>query len=396
MENKTRRPANRRGRGPARNSGKGKNFRTTTIDPANLIKEATIQEKEQYVSERTFLDMPIARVLKDTIEKKGYLRPTQIQDESLESLLEGNDLLGLAETGSGKTMAFLLPIIQQIIENRQNPYALIVLPTRELAVQVEQEFRSITKDMKIYSACFIGGTNLNRDISKCRRPSHIVIATPGRLVDLVKRKSINLADFNTLVLDEFDRMLDMGFVNDVKKIISGMKNRKQTMLFSATIAPKQQEIINEILYNPTLVKITSGKQSAESVHQDVVKSESGKTKLDQLLEMLNSEAFKKVIIFDETKHQVKRLTESLNKNGIAAREMHGNKSQNDRQRSLNSFKEGNIQVLVATDVAARGIDVDDVTHVINYRIPLTMDSYIHRIGRTGRAGKVGHALTFVD
>ena len=310
--------------------------------------------------------------------------------------MSNKDVLGIAQTGTGKTGAFIIPIIEQMIKQKPLHYALVVVPTRELATQVEMEFRSMTKGLGLYSSCFIGGTNLNKDLSSLRRKSNIVIATPGRLLDLVQRKAIDLRSFNTLVLDEFDRMLDMGFINDVQRIIYLMKNRQQTLLFSATINKNQKKLINDIVNDPAVVKVSNGVSTGENVAQDIVKIQGNENKLDVLCDMLNSDGFEKIILFEETKHKVNRLTSQLNKRGITALEIHGNKSQNARQKALDAFKKGKVKVLVATDVAARGIDVDDVTHVINYQVPQTYDTYIHRIGRTGRAGKVGQAFTFVQ
>lgn len=349
----------------------------------------------EYVPERQFSDMPINTTLKQSLLKKGFERPTEIQDRTLETLLAGRDLLGIAQTGTGKTGAFLIPIIEQLLKHRKKPYALILVPTRELANQVEDEFRSMTKDLKLFSACFIGGTNINKDLQNLRRQSHIVIATPGRLLDLVNRKAIDLRLFNTLVLDEFDRMLDMGFVHDVKRIISGMHQRQQTMLFSATLDKTQEKLIHEILNDHETIKVSTGTATSDNIDQDIVRLAAGEDKFQVLCKLVSNESFQKILLFEETKHRVSRLCKQLNNAGIATDQIHGNKSQNARQTALNDFKKGKVRVLVATDVAARGIDVSDVSLVINYQVPMTFDSYIHRIGRTGRAGKPGKALTFV-
>ncbi|MEN8203935.1 MAG: DEAD/DEAH box helicase [Bacteroidota bacterium] len=391
---------------PAQNSHLGQNHRNrknsrpakkaSTLDPSLLVKEAdyTVVEKV-FRSDRLVQDLPIQAKLRQTLDKKGYKRPTEIQDRTLESLLQGRDLLGIAQTGTGKTGAFLVPIIEQLLQKRVNPYALVVVPTRELALQVEEEFKSMSKGLGLYSACFIGGTNINRDLQTLRRNSHVVIATPGRLLDLTDRKAINLGKFKTLVLDEFDRMLDMGFIRDVNRILEGMQDRKQTMLFSATLDKSQQSMINSILKNPVTVKVSSGNISGDGIDQEVIRLEPGEDKFKVLHHMLSQDEFKKVLLFEETKHRVSRLCMKLNKAGVRAEQIHGNKSQNARQNALKAFKQGRVQVLVATDVASRGLDVSDVSHVINYQVPQTHDSYIHRIGRTGRAGKVGKAYTFV-
>ncbi len=377
-------------------SGNRNRRKKSTLDPQLLIKKAVISEVKDYVSDRDYNSMPIHQQLKDALAIKGYIKPTEIQDRTLEALLDKKDVLGIAQTGTGKTGAFLIPIINQLIENNSNPFALVVVPTRELAIQVQQEFKSMTKGLKLFSACFIGGTNINKDLQILRRDSHLVIGTPGRILDLVNRKALDLRKLNTLILDEFDRMLDMGFVHDVKKILYGMQNRKHTLLFSATLNDKQNKLIKEILNRPVTVKISNGTSTGDNINQDIIKISSEDDKFGILLEMLNRTNFKKILVFEETKHRVNRLCAKLNKAGIKSDQIQGNKSQNARQKALGRFKKGEVKVLVATDVAARGIDISDITHVINYQVPESFDSYIHRIGRTGRAGKTGEAYTFVD
>lgn len=368
----------------------------STLDPSLLVKKATQSVVKDYRSERQIHELPISANLKECLNSKGFKRPTEIQDKTIEALLDGHDLLGIAQTGTGKTGAFLIPIIEQLLEHKNKSYALVVVPTRELALQVEDEFKSMTKGLGLYSNCFIGGTNINTDIHNLRRPSHVIIGTPGRLLDLSNRGVLSFKKINTLVLDEFDRMLDMGFVHDVKRIIKELHSRKHTMLFSATLDRSQQALISTILTNPVTVKVSNGNSTGDHIDQDIVRIANGEDKFKVLHDMVSNNEFQKVLLFEETKHKASKLCAKLNKMGIVSDQIHGNKSQNARQRALNSFKKGSIRVLVATDVAARGIDVSDVTHVINYQVPMTFDSYIHRIGRTGRAGKTGKAYTFVD
>lgn len=370
-------------------------LKPSTLDPSRLVKQAKWTEVKDFRSDRLIKDLPISASLKKCLLSKGYERPTEIQDKTLEALKQGKDLLGIAQTGTGKTGAYLVPIIEHLIHQKEKSYALVVVPTRELALQVEEEFKSMAKGLGLYSSCFIGGTNINRDLQAVRRPSHVVIATPGRLLDLTNRKVFNLSNFKTLVLDEFDRMLDMGFVRDVNRILEGMRQRKQTMLFSATLDKTQQSMINTILTDHITVKVTTGDRTGDNIDQDIIRISTGEDKFKILHNLLSKEDFNKVLLFEETKHKVSKLCVKLNKAGIPADQIHGNKSQNARQSALKAFKQGRVRVLVATDVASRGLDISDVSHVINYQVPQTHDSYIHRIGRTGRAGKAGKAITFV-
>jgi ATP-dependent RNA helicase RhlE len=272
----------------------------------------------------------------------------------------------------------------------------VIVPTRELALQVQQEFKELSAALDLSSSCFIGGTSVNRDISRLKQRQDLIIGTPGRLLDLQNQRALNLSNTSILVIDEFDKMFDMGFINDVKKLTQAMKNRKQTMLFSATLDQKQEEIIKSMIASPIRVQISSGKSTTDHIHQDIIRVKVGEDKFQVLQSLLNKEGFDKILVFAETKRLVDKISKKLNQNGVLSDRIHGNKSQNYRNLALNNFKLGNIKVLVATDVAARGIDVSDISHVINYQLPSSLDSYIHRIGRTGRAGKSGQAYTLVE
>ena len=375
-------------------NNRSKKQMVSKIDPKTLVKKAIKTEVKKYETDTLFSDFDLHPTLLANIEAKGYKHPTEIQDKSLANLLEEKNMIGIAATGTGKTGAFLIPMVDKMID-RKNPLALVVVPTRELALQVEMEFRSLIKGTPLRSVSFIGGTNINADIRKARQKHHLIVATPGRLNDLVSRKVLNLNNVSTLVLDEFDRMLDMGFINDIKRILSYVYNRKQTLLFSATVEPSQKHIIEEIVHNPVKVSVNSGTKSSDNVDQDVIYVHSADEKFNKLLDILKSEECEKTILFVETKRKADRITKKLNKH-IKSDTIHGDKSQNYRVKAIKRFKEGDVKVLVATDVAARGIDIDGITHVINFQLPLTMDSYIHRIGRTGRAGNTGQAFTFVD
>jgi len=344
-----------------------------------------------------FDEMKIHPNILANLNKMGFVHPTEIQAKTYEKLVDSQNLIGIANTGTGKTGAFLIPILQRLLNNDKTRFlSLVVVPTRELALQVHEEFKKLTLGMKFSAACFIGGTNIDKDLRVLKSPLDIVIATPGRLIDLKDRGDINLSKFEVLILDEFDKMLDMGFVRDVRRIVDAMRNRKQTLLFSATKDPKQAAIIDEIVKNPMLVQISSGQTSSANVDQNVIHVKKSENKFDLLVKLLRQEEFNKVILFIEMKHVASRLSKKLNATGIKSDCIHGDKSQNYRINALDKFKRGDISVLVATDVAARGIDVNDVSHVINYQLPKDYDTYIHRVGRTGRAGKTGIALTFVD
>jgi ATP-dependent RNA helicase RhlE len=393
--NQTKSSGQRPQKGGRPGGGRKSGLSDKTMDVNLLTKSAIVSSEEVVRPGKTFAEMPLTAALQETLRKKGYTHPTPIQVETIEALLQGRDMMGIAQTGTGKTAAFLLPLINRML-NGEQIQTLVVVPTRELAIQVDEEFRSLTKGMNFYSACFIGGTNINRDLHNLRRSCHVVVGTPGRLLDLANRGSLRMGNFTTLILDEFDRMLDMGFAPDVNRIVRMMERRSQTLLFSATIDKSQKRLIDGLLNNPVEVQVSSGEATGDHIEQDVVRVRPDQNKFDVLLSMLADTDFDKVLLFAETKRTVDRMTKMLQRSGLRADQIHGNKSQNARQTALDKFKSGKIQVLVATDVAARGIDVSDVTHVINYQVPRTYDSYVHRIGRTGRAGKAGKAFTFVD
>lgn len=361
-----------------------------------LIQPAKPVVEVKTIIETRFDEMNIHPAILGNLDKMGFVHPTEIQVKTYDQLVEGENLIGIANTGTGKTGAFLIPVLQRLLKNNPRFLTLVVVPTRELALQVFEEFNKLTLGMKFKAACFIGGTNIEKDLRALKSPYDIVIATPGRLIDLKDRGGIKLTNFEVLILDEFDKMLDMGFIRDVRKIVDQMRNRKQTLLFSATKDPKQAAIIDEIISKPLLVQVSSGTTSSTNVDQNVIHVKKSENKFNLLVGLLRKEEFSKVILFSEMKHVASRLSKKLNASGIKADCIHGDKSQNYRVNALDKFKNGQISVLVATDVAARGIDVSDVTHVINYQLPKDYDTYIHRVGRTGRAGKTGIALTFVD
>lgn len=366
-----------------------------TIDPALLQVQPTAQEPRSFEATLAFSDMPVHQLLKQNIQNQGYLYPTEIQQRSIPALIEGTDMIGIAATGTGKTGAFLIPFVEQLLHNK-NVTGLVVVPTRELAQQVAEEFKALTKGMKFRAACFIGGTNVNADITRAAAKNHLIIATPGRLLDLVNRKALNLNAIEVLILDEFDRMLDMGFINDVKTIVSLTRARTQTLLFSATINASQQTLIRQIVQDPLTINVSSGKSASSTVEQNVLEVGPNEDKMEVLFNLLSGDSFEKVMLFAETKRTVDKINKQLVRRGVRSDVIHGNKSQNYRTKAIQQFKIGHTRVLIATDVASRGLDVQDVTHVINYQLPQTMEAYIHRIGRTGRAGKKGIAYTFIN
>jgi len=359
-----------------------------------FVKKATeVTFEAKYNPTHTFDDFEIVEALKQNIKNHGYSTPTPIQDQAIAPILEGKDLIGLANTGTGKTAAFLIPLINKIYKDRTQG-GLIVAPTRELAFQIYEELKALTVDMKIYSAIVIGGSNITRQIQVVKRTPHIVVATPGRLKDLIQRNAIFLEDYSTFVLDEVDLMVDIGFINDIKFFISYLPAHRQSLFFSATISPKVHQVLEQFVQDPVTISVKQ-QDTSENVNQDVVKVEAGEKKLEKLHDLLIQDGFDKVLIFGRTKRNVETLHKELDARGFKAGAIHSNKTQGHRQKILASFKNNEIQILLATDVASRGLDINNVTHVINYDLPETYDDYIHRIGRTGRAGKTGTALTFI-
>ena len=371
-----------------------KRGRSEDIDTRKFVCRARPEEQISVTKiQNSFSDFKFDQIINRNISEIGYSTPTPIQDQSIVSIMEGRDLIGLANTGTGKTAAFLLPLIDKCIKNR-NQKVLIIAPTRELAQQIEQELKKFSKNLGIQSVVCVGGIPIYRQISNLKRNPNFVVGTPGRLKDLKNRANIRFGLFQNIVLDEIDRMLDMGFVDEIKQILEELPKKRQSLFFSATLPPKIESLVQQFLINPVTVKTTIGK-TAQNVDQDVVRT-TDKNKFNRLTELLSKDDLNKVLIFSETKRGVEKLSKSLSTNGFTSDSIHGDKKQNQRQRALLKFKDNAIQVLVATDVAARGLDIDNVSHVINYTIPQTYNDYIHRIGRTGRGDKKGVALTFVE
>lgn len=347
-----------------------------------------------------FKDLNVIEPVLKAISEAGYEKPTEIQENSIPVVLKGRDILGCAQTGTGKTAAFAIPIIQNIVTAKGNSKersikALIVAPTRELAIQIEENFTIYAKYLDIKNTVIFGGVNQTSQVRKINAGVDVLVATPGRLLDLVNQRHIDLSNVKYFVLDEADRMLDMGMIHDVKKIISKLPKERQNLLFSATMPKEVTKLVNSILKNPVKVEVQPVSSTAEIISQGVYFVPK-KNKKSLLIHLLKDESIKSVIVFSRTKHGANKIAKDLEKAGIQSAAIHGNKSQNQRQLALNNFKEGNIRVLVATDIAARGIDIDELSHVINYDLPDVAETYVHRIGRTGRAGASGVAITFCD
>ncbi|QQG40837.1 MAG: DEAD/DEAH box helicase [Candidatus Levyibacteriota bacterium] len=363
------------------------------FDMSMLVKKAENIVEDSYQPKNTFDNFLINQTIKQNIKTLGYSRPTPIQDQAIPELLKGHDVVGIANTGTGKTAAFLIPLLNKIIlDNSQK--VLIVAPTRELAVQIEDDFKALARNTQIFSVLCIGGASIHKQIYALRRNHNVVIGTPGRLKDLNMQRKLNFALFNNIVLDEVDRMLDMGFINDVKLIISHLPNARQSLFFSATISKDAQGIIHTFLKNPLTISVKT-QDTAVNVDQDVVKT-NGRLKIDVLHDLLIQKGFDKVLLFGRTKWGIEKLAKQLSFKGFKVAAIHGNKRQNQRQRALDAFKQNKVNILLATDIASRGLDINNVTHVINYDLPESYEDYIHRIGRTGRANKKGVALSLID
>ena len=376
-----------------RSSGGGGRSRGERIDFSRFVQKAQYVEEKVYVAKHTFADFPFEAQLHKNIAKKGFSNPRPIQDQSITSILEGRDVFGMANTGTGKTAAFLLPLIDKVMKDKTQK-VLVLAPTRELAMQIEDELRSLASGTGLYGVCVVGGMPINHQINEITRGVSFVIGTPGRVTDLIKRKVLNLAPYKSVVLDEADRMLDMGFRDDMVFILSKCDKERQTLFFSATLSPEIRKLTTEFLKNPVFISVVSG-ETAKNIEQNVVRFKTKESKIELLHEVLKKEGTDKILIFREMKHAVDDLAKELGRLGFKVGSIHGDKRSRERIRTLESFKKDQINILIATDVAARGLDIPDVTHVINYDVPQTYDTYVHRIGRTGRSGKKGTALTFV-
>ncbi len=358
-----------------------------------VVKAIECEPVNIYVDDSLCSQFDINETLKRNVCNKGYTKPTKIQYRAIPQILAGKDILGLANTGSGKTAAFLIPMIQKTMQNK-SANCLIVVPTRELAMQINNEFKQLAKDTGVRSVLIMGGNNIRNQIRILKTHPQFVICTPGRLKDVSERKAIDLSKINNVILDEVDRMLDMGFVDEIREIVEKLNKDRQSLFFSATLNPKAEEIARKLLFNPIKIEVETQSQG-KNVDQDVVRLERGENKVEKLLSLLKTDEMERVLVFTATKRQADSLCKQLQQCKIYVEALHGDKRQNQRSKIIDNFKSGKTDVLIATDVASRGLDVNEISHVINYDMPQSYSDYVHRIGRTGRAGKKGCALTFV-
>jgi len=364
------------------------------INVNRFINRAVPQaEVAPYTAINRFQDFAIHPAVKQNITRVGYIAPTAIQDQTIPLILEGKDVIGVANTGTGKTAAFLIPLIHKVATFRQEKF-LVIVPTRELAHQIQDEFVRFSQTLGLSSVVIIGGMGMGNQIRALRRNPTAVIGTPGRLKDLIERKVLFPSNYRTVVLDEADRMLDMGFITDIRFMLALLPSPRQTLLFSATLSSEIDALTRQFQNNPIKISAVTG-VTPSAIDQNIVRFGTEESKVELLHDLLKQSEFEKVLVFGQTKHGVERLSKDLNERGFKAASIHGNKTQSARQKALNLFKQNDISILVATDVAARGLDIPHVSHVINYDIPASYDDYVHRIGRTGRAGNTGKALTFV-
>lgn len=383
------------GRGRFSNNRSRANRFSTHIDHSMYVKKAEPQVEKEYVNKHQFADFDVHPVLKNILAERGFTTPSPIQDQTIPLIIEGRDVIGLANTGTGKTLAFLLPLVDKVLRDPINK-VLVVAPTRELALQIEEELIKITlRDMHIFSTCCVGGSPISRQLQRLRMNNQFIIGTPGRLMDLAERGALNLSEFNHIILDEADHMVDMGFIDDIRWIIERLKPERQSLFFSATLDRKLEPLAHSFLKDPITVSVVNSATS-NNVNQDVVHIGRDENKMEVLVKILEQENVNKVLIFGNTKMMADRIADGLFRAGFRAGALHGDKRLSQRKQILGDFKKGDLDVLVATDVAARGIDIPAVSHVINYDEPQNFDYYVHRIGRTGRGGATGQALTFVQ
>lgn len=381
----------------SRNSQPRRNRFNQSGNIFEFIKKASYKSADVLpipVDEVLFSSLDLPESLKATISRHGYSTLTPIQAMGIPAIRDGKDVIGIANTGTGKTAAFLIPLIENIVKD-SSYQALIISPTRELALQTRDELRKLSNGMPVYSAFCIGQSSTRDQIYQLKRNPHVVVGTPGRLKDLMKRGFLRLSTFKMIILDETDQMLDMGFIHDIKEIISHLPQSRQSLFFSATVSPAISRLIESFVKNPVTVSVKT-QETVSHIRQDLIRLDKESSKLEKLMALLKQEEFKKVLVFGRTKRGVEEISRNLFQKGFNVTSIHGDKAQFQRQQAIRMFKEDVVKIMIATDVAARGLDIANVTHVINYDIPQTYENYIHRIGRTGRANTSGVALTFVE
>lgn len=383
----------RPGRGSNRSGGR--RSQKSSLQRSDLVSQPAHVQKEQSesVQTRPFSSLDLPSELHKAIQAKQYHQMTPIQDQVIEPVMAGQDMLGIANTGTGKTAAFIVPILAQLHRDPAQR-VLIMAPTRELALQIDTELRSLRGQIKAYSVLCIGGTKLYKQTSQLKWGYSVIVGTPGRVKDLIDRGHLDLSTFKLVVLDEVDRMLDMGFVHDMRQIFKHLPQQRQSLFFSATMDGPVRQLVNEFSDNVSVVSVKQQETTA-NVHQDVIEFSTNNHKIQLLKELLGTDEVGKALVFGRTKRGVNKLAAILRDNGFQLDAIHGNKSQNQRERALKKFRQDRINILVATDVAARGLDIQGVSHVINFDLPDTYQDYVHRIGRTGRADQTGKALSFV-
>lgn len=364
------------------------------IHPSKFVQAAKAVTEEVFMPNHKFTDFGLHQIIERNLAEKGIDVPTPIQDQAILVSMSGKDVVGIANTGTGKTIAFALPVLHRLITDK-NAHAIVMAPTRELAQQIEDEVRLFSRGSNVNTAVLIGGTSMGPQLNQLRRRPQLVIGTPGRIKDHMERRSLDVRNFNIVVLDEVDRMLDMGFVNDMKQILGKVALVRQSFFFSATMSPTVEALIKTFTREAVTISVKTG-QTSDNVEQAVVRYDGVSDKMKKLQTLLKTDGMTKALVFGETKRGVERLHKQLEDSGFAADSIHGGRSQGQRQRALDKFKRSDVKILVATDVAARGIDVKDISHVVNYTTPQTYDDYSHRVGRAGRAGRKGYAFTFIE
>jgi superfamily II DNA/RNA helicase len=382
-----------RGAGFRSGGGRGRGGNKNAIDEARFINKAVKSEQESYEAKHVFNDFGIHEKLAANLAAKGFVKPSAIQDQAIPVALTGKDIIGIAATGTGKTAALLIPLINKLVAN-PNKKILVLSPTRELAQQIEDAFQDFTKGMNLFSVTCVGGAPIYRQIRELRQGVHAVIGTPGRVKDLMLQGKINMKGYTSVVLDEADSMLDMGFIDDKRFILGEIPEDRPSLFFSATFSDEIRALCRKFLKDPTTIAIKS-RDTASAVEQNIVRVRDEADKIEKLSDILNGDNANKVLIFREMKRHVDGLAETLNKRGFRVLALHGDMRNRERERAVQALASGSVQAVIATDVAARGIDIADISLVVNYDIPNDYDTYVHRIGRTGRASKSGHALTFV-